>query len=276
MRDEDAPCGGHRVACRGHSSLIPRPSLLSFCYGVPVATKELVPTTAIIAAYNEEATIGDVCRALTSSPLIDEVIVVSDGSTDRTVEIARSFEGVRTVALRENQGKGYAMRVGVDNAANDVLFFVDGDMYNVREEHIESLVLPVVRGDCDMNIGVRNRGEILNFLHLQMQCGPVLSGIRVMRRDVFDCVPGQYQARYKIEAALNCFCSRAGFRQRQTVIHNLSHVIKESKRGLLAGLKSRWKMSREVFLVLFDLHVFETWRNTVPPEQPVVEYDLFE
>src|SRR4051812_20122445 len=93
--------------------------------------KELsVKTTAVIAAYNEEATIGDVCRALLASPLIDEVIVVSDGSTDRTVEIARSFDGVRTVSLRENQGKGYAMRVGVDNASNDVLFFVDGDMYN--------------------------------------------------------------------------------------------------------------------------------------------------
>jgi len=235
-----------------------------------------VRTTAIIAAYNEEGTIGDVCRALTASPLIDEVIVVSDGSSDRTVEIARSVDGVRTIALRENQGKGYAMRVGVDNASHDVLFFVDGDMYNVAEEHIESLVLPVVRDECDMNIGVRNRGEVLNFLHLQMQCGPVLSGIRVMRRDVFDCVPSQYQARYKIEAALNCFCSRSGFRQRHTVIHNLSHVLKESKRGLAAGLKARWKMSREVVVVLFDLHVFEGWRTAVSPELPVVEYDLFE
>jgi len=238
--------------------------------------ESFVRTTAIIAAYNEEGTIGAVCRALTASPLIDEVIVVSDGSTDRTVEIARSVDGVRTISLRENQGKGYAMRVGVDNASNDVLFFVDGDMYNVADEHIESLVLPVVRGECDMNIGVRNRGEMLNFLHLQMQCGPVLSGIRVMRRDVFECVPSQYQARYKIEAALNCFCSRSGYRQRHTVIHNLSHVLKESKRGLFEGLKSRWKMSREVFLVLFDLHVFEGWRTDAAPEQPVVEYDLFE
>src|ERR1043165_5869138 len=104
-------------------------------------TELSVKTTAIIAAYNEEGTIADVCRALVSSPLIDEVIVVSDGSTDATVEIARSIDGVRTVALRENQGKGYAMRVGVDNASHDNLFFVDGDMYNVTEKHIESLVL---------------------------------------------------------------------------------------------------------------------------------------
>lgn len=237
-----------------------------------------VRTSAIIAAYNEEGTLADVVSGLQASPLIDEIIVVSDGSTDRTVEIARSFDNVKTIALKENRGKGAAMRVGVDNAAHDVLFFVDGDMYNVGDEHIDALVAPVLRGECDMNIGVRNRGRILNYLHLEMQCGPVLSGIRVMRREVFDAVPAQYQAAYKIEAALNCFCSRAGFRQRHTIIHNLNHVLKETKRGLADGLVSRGRMMREVFLVLFDLHVFETWRTAPAPDEQmsVAEYDLFE
>jgi glycosyltransferase involved in cell wall biosynthesis len=235
-----------------------------------------VRTTAIVAAYNEEGTIADVLRALTASPLIDEVIVVSDGSEDATVEIARTFDGVRTVALHENHGKGFAMAVGVANATNDTLFFCDGDMYNVTEDHISALVNPVLNGDCDMNIGVRNRGDVANFLHLKMKCGPVLSGIRVMRRMVFETVPPQYQSHYKIEAALNCFCARAGYRQQQTVIYGLDHVIKESKRGLSDGLQARWKMSREVFLLLFDLYVFETWRWTEPGELPVAEYDLFE
>jgi glycosyltransferase involved in cell wall biosynthesis len=235
-----------------------------------------VRTTAIVAAYNEEGTIADVLRALTASPLIDEVIVVSDGSEDATVEIARTFDGVRTVALRENHGKGFAMAVGVANASNDTLFFCDGDMYNVTEDHISALVKPVLNGECDMNIGVRNRGDIANFLHLKMKCGPILSGIRVMRRKVFETVPPQYQSHFKIEAALNCFCASAGFRQQETVIHGLGHVIKESKRGLADGLQARWKMSREVVLVLFDLYVFETWRWTEPSELPVAEYDLFE
>jgi len=233
-------------------------------------------TTAIVAAYNEEKTIAAVLLALTSSPLIDEVIVVSDGSEDATVDIARTFERVRTVALRENHGKGFAMAVGVANASNDVLFFCDGDMYNVTEEHIAALVTPVQRGECDMNIGVRDRGEVANFMHLKMKFGPILSGIRVMRREVFDTVPPQYQSHYKIEAALNCFCARAGYRQTETVIFGLDHVIKESKRGLADGLHARWKMSREVFLLLFDLYVFETWRWTEPAELPVAEYDLFE
>jgi glycosyltransferase involved in cell wall biosynthesis len=235
-----------------------------------------VRTTAIVAAYNEEKTIAAVLRALTSSPSIDEVIVVSDGSEDRTVEIARGFEGVRTIALHENHGKGFAMAVGVGNASNDVLFFCDGDMYNVTEEHISALVTPVLRGECEMNIGVRNRGPVKNYLHLKMKCGPVLSGIRVMRRQVFETVPPQYQSHYKIEAALNCFCARAGYRQQQTIIYGLDHVIKESKMGLADGLHARWRMSREVVLLLFDLYVFETWRWAEPSELPVAEYDLFE
>jgi polyisoprenyl-phosphate glycosyltransferase len=234
-----------------------------------------VGITAIVAAYNEENTIADVLRALTTSPLIDEVIVVSDGSTDETVAISRSFD-VRTIALRENRGKGYAMRVGVDYSSNDILFFVDGDMLNVTERTIESLVLPVLQNRSDMNIGVRHRGPVLDFLHLKMQCGPVLSGIRVMRREVFERVPPQYQERFKIEAALNCFCSRSGFRQQHTIIYELGHVIKESKRGLADGLLARWEMSREVFLLLFDLYVFETWRWTPPEEMPVAEMDLYE
>jgi glycosyltransferase involved in cell wall biosynthesis len=257
------------------------------CYGLPVAktpagtadVQEVnrVGISAIVAAYNEEATIANVLAALTRSPLIDEVIVVSDGSYDRTVEISRSFEGVRTIALHENRGKGYAMRIGVDNASHDVIFFVDGDMLNVSDEHIESLVLPVIDNECDMNIGVRHRGPVLDFLHLKMQCGPVLSGIRVMRREVFDTVPQQYQEAFKIEAALNCFCSRNGYRQRHTIIRNLGHITKEAKRGVSQGLRARWEMSREVFLLLFELHVFETWRWSAPEEPPVaVEYDLFE
>lgn len=231
--------------------------------------------TAIVAAYNEEKTIADVLRALTASPLIDEVIVVSDGSTDETVTICRDF-GVRTIALRENRGKGYAMRVGVDYASHEILFFVDGDMLNVTERTIESLVLPVLQNRSDMNIGVRHRGLVLDFLHLKMQCGPVLSGIRVMRREVFETVPPQYQERFKIEAALNCFCSRSGYRQQHTIIYELGHVIKESKRGLADGLRGRWAMSREVFLLLFDLYVFETWRWTPQEELPVAELDLYE
>ena len=233
-------------------------------------------TTAVIAAYNEEKTIADVLRALTASRLIDEVIVVSDGSDDRTVEICRSVEGVRTIALLENHGKGFAMAVGVANASNNVLFFCDGDMYNVTDEHIEALVTPVLRGECDMNIGIRDRGPFANFLHLKAKFCPVLSGIRVMRKEVFETVPAQYQARYKIEVALNCFCANTGHDQQHTVIYNLDHVKKETKLGFWRGVHARYEMYREVYLLLFDLYIFQTWRWMPRPELPVAEYEIYE
>lgn len=232
--------------------------------------------TAVIAAYNEEETISQVLSVLCSSPLIGEIIVVSDGSTDRTVEISRSFEGVRTISLHENHGKGYAMHVGVEHASSDVLFFVDGDMLNLTDGHIESLLRPVVSGECAMNVGIRDRGPVKNYLHLKMHCGPVLSGIRVMHRHVFEQVPAQYQERFKIELALNYFCAASGFLCRNTVIRGLGHVTKERKRGLTAGLNSRWAMVREVFLLHFDLYFLQTWRWNLAADLPLADYDLFE
>ncbi len=231
--------------------------------------------SAIIAAFNEEETLGQVLDALKASPIISEIIVVSDGSTDATVEIARSRE-VRTVALRSNHGKGYALRLGVEHAENSVLFFVDGDMLNLTQDHITGLVQPVLDRDCDMNVGIRHRGQALDFMHLKLSLGPVLSGIRVLRRAVFESVPACYMERFKIELALNYFCAEAGYTQMNTVIYNLGHVIKEHKRGFGDGLLTRFRMSREVFLLHFDLYLFQTWRWNNSDESPAGEYELFE
>ena len=65
-------------------------------------------------------------------------------------------------------------------------------------------------------------------------------------------------------------------RQRNTVIRGLGHVIKEHKRGLSLGLRRRLAMTREVFLLHFDLYLFQTWRWINPVDQLGTDYDLFE
>ena len=170
------------------------------------------------------------------------------------------------------------MRVGVDYARHDVLFFVDGDMFNVTDEHIESLLRPVLRDECDMNIGVRNRGPIRNFFHLQMKVGPVLSGIRVMRRAVWETVPLRYQERFKIEAALNFLLfARRLPAAADRHLRPRAPDQREQARTRSPASTARWEMSREVFLLHLDLYVFEMWRSDVEQEPlPVAEYDLFE
>lgn len=229
--------------------------------------------TAVIAAYNEENTIQGVIDALRQSPRIDEVIVVSDGSDDRTVQISRAA-GVRTLALSSNYGKGYAMRLGVQHAKNDILFFVDGDMLNLNEEHIGSLIDPVLENRCHMNVGIRHRGPISDFLHVRAGIGPILSGIRVMHRDLFETVPVQFMSRFKIETALNYFCSLGGYVQRNTIIRGLGHVIKENKRGFSTGLAARCAMTYEVTLLLLDLYLLGSWKLTEFVDQPVPDYEI--
>jgi len=103
----------------------------------------------------------------------------------------------------------------------------------------------------------------------------VLSGIRVMRREVFESVPTRYQKRFKIETALNYFCKRDGFIQHNTVIRGLGHVIKEQKRGLRSGLDARWLMSSEVFLLHLDLYLLQGWR-WMGSSETAAEYELTE
>ena len=81
----------------------------------------------------------------------------------------------------------------------------------------------------------------------------------------------------QLRTVVDGYMTHAGYRQRQTVIYDLGHLIKESKRGLFPGLSARWEMSREVFLLHFDLYVFATWRPEVDQEPlRAAEYDLFE
>ncbi|MGA8538038.1 MAG: glycosyltransferase, partial [Terriglobales bacterium] len=88
--------------------------------------------SVIIPARNEEANIADCLESLTSQTGVAfEIIVVDDGSTDRTREIARSFAGVRVISpeppLHGWTGKNNALVAGIKNARADWLLFTDAD-----------------------------------------------------------------------------------------------------------------------------------------------------
>ncbi len=161
---------------------------------------------AIIPAYNEALTVAAVVAAAHRSPYISEVIVVSDGSTDSTENVAR-VAGAEVVVLAKNSGKGEAMRAGVARTNAPFLLFLDADLYGFTEEHIERLVLPVLSGARVMNVGLRDRGVWVTKLTRHL---PLISGERAMRREVFEGVPREYAQGYMIEASLNYFCRSHG------------------------------------------------------------------
>lgn len=227
---------------------------------------------AIVPAYNEQETLTEVLTVLKATPLIEEILVVSDGSTDDTVEIARSH-GLRTIHLRQNQGKGIAMAVGVAHTDADILLFVDGDILNLQEEQLSRLIRPVLAGKASMNVGVRDRGRFLNAW--QRRFGPLLSGIRCLRREIFEAVPESHLEGFAIETGLNWACRhQLGCRIKTTVLHNLRHLVKEKKRGLVRGFRARLRMFAAVFGAYMALRAKAPVQDRVPAARAFLKPEL--
>ena len=110
----------------------------------------------IIPALNEEQSIGRVLADIPAG-LADTVVVVDNGSTDRTAAVAAAAGA--TVVSESRRGYGQACLTGMAAlAAADVVVFLDGD-YSDYPEEMGSLVEPIIRGDADFVIGSRVRGE---------------------------------------------------------------------------------------------------------------------
>jgi len=194
----------------------------------------------VVPAYNEAARIGAVLRPLVSCPLVDEVIVVDDGSNDGTAEVARKF-GVKVIELPENRGKASALDAGVSAAKNDVLLFLDADLVGLRTEHIERLIEAYRDGEVDMVVGVFTDGRMNT--DLAQFINPFASGQRIISRSLWDRAKEKvHEMDYGIEIALSKLAVKEGWRKEKVKLDGVTHVLKEEKRGFSQGIKERLKM----------------------------------
>ena len=123
--------------------------------------------TIVIPALNEEDAIGDTierCLAAKESILRNttirevEIIVVSDGSTDRTAEIAFSYEFVNVIAYEKNLGYGAAIKHGFSKASSDLLCFLDADG-TCDPEYFVDLCNAAINDSADLVLGSRMHKE---------------------------------------------------------------------------------------------------------------------
>jgi glycosyltransferase involved in cell wall biosynthesis len=108
--------------------------------------------TAIIPAYNEQISIGSM--VLKTKQYVDRVIVVDDGSTDRTVEISK-LAGAEVISHPTNMGKGVALKSGFEAVTDsDIIVTLDGDGQHHTSD-IPKLLNPIIDGEADIVNGSR-------------------------------------------------------------------------------------------------------------------------
>ena len=176
----------------------------------------------VIPAWNEAARIGRTVSAAAAISGVSEVIVVDDGSTDDTADIAWQA-GAHVLRLPTNRGKGQALHEGIQRCKCDIILMLDADLEETAIA-AEALLKPVLNEQADMAIAqfprckpagfgiVRTlaQGGIRMLTGLKLQSP--LSGQRAVRRIIFDQVtlaPG-----WETEVALTIDAVRCGFRVR--------------------------------------------------------------
>ena len=131
--------------------------------------KEYKTLSVLVPVYNERSTIGEVIRRIRSVdvPLEVEIVVVNDGSSDGTDKVLSTLEDstVRVFNHVQNQGKGAALRTGLESATGDLIIIQDADLEYDPEDWIK-LLDPIMKHKAFVVYGSRFTGERKNMLLL--------------------------------------------------------------------------------------------------------------
>ena len=190
----------------------------------------------VVPAYNEEHTIGDVINrviaTLQKTNLAYEVIVIDDGSKDKSAEISRSHNAI-VYSLKRHMGKGYALRAAFKKAKGEIIVTIDSDGSN-RPEELPLLLTPLLLNEADLVIGSRFSADmptsgkrfnaagvrIFNLL-IRVLTGAAVSdsqsGYRAMKSEVLDNLSLQSNT-YEIESEMLVKIARGGFRVREVPV----------------------------------------------------------
>ncbi len=204
--------------------------------------------SVLIPAYNEEKTITDVIDAAKACEIVDEIIVIDDGSTDNTYKVAKDT-GVEVIRVPHNVGKGGALKKGLEASKGDIIVFLDADLIGLKPKHIETLVRPVMEEDIGMTVGIFKKGR--KTTDLSQYLTPFLSGQRAIKRDLLSRFDKIEFTKYGIEVALTRYAKRENIKVEFVDLYDVTHLMKEEKRGLVKGFLERLKMYYQLLRQFF-------------------------
>ena len=166
--------------------------------------------SAIICAYNEEKSVKDVILSISKTSIIDELIVINDGSIDNTKKIIEDLkESIELIDVhfKENLGKGHAMAIGVEKANNEIIMFFDADLSNIKEDHFFRLINPITTKKADMVLGQPTE-TLINY---NINPFKSFSGQRtLLKKDILPILSKMETSRFGVETLINLYYKSQG------------------------------------------------------------------
>lgn len=200
--------------------------------------------SCVIPAYNEGPRIKAVLDVVAAHPLIDEIIVVDDGSSDDTAVFTSGREKVRLISLSKNGGKTRALAAGLAQAHGTYLLLVDSDLVGLGVTELTALILPVLDGRADMAISLRrNAPGLWHLIGIDY-----ISGERMLRRSLIADRLAELDAlpRFGFEVWLNRICIDAAARLAVVEWSHVDSPMKSHKYGALRGIVADLRMMADL------------------------------
>jgi len=184
---------------------------------------------AIIPTYNEALNISGVLEVLIATPVLDEIILVDDGSRDKTVEILRQAAlrdpRIHVIQHEKNKGKGQAIFTGWASTNASILLLLDADLKNLTPNHVEALLEPVLARRADMTLGLFRGGHFNTDLSHWFT--PFLTGQRALRAELLKYISHEAAAGYGFEVALTVAAGQQNYHKRIVFLKGVWHPSSE-------------------------------------------------
>jgi len=215
--------------------------------GIPLRSN--VRISCIICAFNEGPRIAAVLAAASTHPLLCEVIVVNDGSTDDTADIVSRFPSVKLISYPVNRGKSFAMATGVAAAKSDLLMLLDADLTGLTAEHISALAAPVLSRETDVCISLR-QNSLLIFRAIGLD---FVSGERVISRELLSDALEEILGlpRFGIEVFMNRLIIARKLSIAVAHWPQVTQSRKTEKLGYWKGIRAEWRMLHDLLQVAY-------------------------
>lgn len=233
--------------------------------GKTMAPYKAKKISIIVPVFNEEKTLDLLLKKVSTVRLLGlkkEILVVNDGSTDRTAEVLKKIRipGMRVFHHDKNRGKGAALRTAFPLTTGDLVVIQDADLEYDPADY-EKLILPILQGDADVVYGSRFMGVHRAFLFLHYVGNKFLTLMtnllynttltdmetcyKVFKGDVIRSIPLRSN-RFEIEPEMSAKVLKRGYKLYEV-------PISFRGRGFEEGKKITW---RDGFSALWTLFIY--------------------